>query len=88
MSQSHYCEGLPEHTIYIPFTELGSAWDHLRNHVPESLQFWLKAKVNPSVEYVEPNKVLTPVAVQWINQHHAEDFDRFKYKKLDAHEKM
>lgn len=88
LSQSHYCEGLPEHTIYIPFAELGSAWDYLRSHVPESLQFWLKAKVNSSVEYVDPSKVLTSKAVQWINQHHAQDFDRFKYKKLDAQEKI
>ena len=85
LPQSHFCEGLPEHTIYIPFAELGSAWDYLRSHVPESLQFWLKAKVNSSVEYVDPSKVLTSKAVQWINQHHAQDFDKFKYKKLDVH---
>ena len=84
LPQSHYCEGLPEHTIYIPFSELGSAWDYLRNHVSESLQFRLKSRINKSVEYVLRSRVLTPVAVKWINQHHAEDFDRFGYKKLDA----
>lgn len=84
LSQSHYCDGLPEHTIYIPFTRLGSAWDHLRNHVPKLLQFSLGTKVNRSEQYVDPNSVLTPVAVQWINLHHAQDFDRFGYKKLDV----
>ena len=81
LPQSHYCEGLPEHTIYIPFTKLGSAWNYLRNKVSQSLQFWLKAKVNASIKFVEPSRVLTSVAKQWINEHHSEDFGRFGYKK-------
>ena len=84
LSQSHYCEGLPEHTIYIPFTRLASAWDYLKDIVPESLQFMLGANVNSSIEHVEPSKVLTSEAVKWINKNHAEDFDRFEYKKLDV----
>ena len=86
LPQSHYCDGLPKQTIYIPFANLGGAWDYLRNNVSKSLQFQLKSRINPSTEYVLRSRVLTPVAVQWINQHHAEDFDRFGYKKLDAPE--
>ena len=81
LPQSHYCEGLPEHTIYIPFTELGSAWNYLRNKVPETLQFWLKEKVNASIKFIEPSSALTSVAKQWINEHHSEDFSRFGYQK-------
>lgn len=80
LPQWHYCEGLPEHTIYIPFTDLHRAFDHIRNHVRQPLQFWLR-KTNGSVEFVEPDRVLTPAALEWINQHHADDFRQFGYRK-------
>ena len=81
LSQSYYCEGLPEHTIYIPFTNLGNAWSYIKKHIPEIFTFRLKQKVNASVEFVDFGKALTPMARQWIHENHSEDFDRFGYAK-------